>query len=316
MRPQYFIKKIPNKMKKQTLIYICLTLSIFTPTFGQKCDELERLIANCANDTNKVNLLWRWAGCYTGNNPDSVVILCKKGELLARELNFTEGVFKCLARPTASLYRLGKSEEAEKNIKEGRQFAIQLKDTFNILRFMDAYATFKLSQNESQEAIKICQEGLRISWATGETYRRPMFYLNMGNAYCSLGDAKKSIEASFQGLPYSEKAGDKGELAGFYINIAINMNNSQLDLEGRAKYARLALENALAVNKKFQVMAAQSILGEYYLTQKKDSVTSIQYIEQALKTAQQMNMKAQITQYFSLIGFYKNKAKSLNYNFT
>jgi tetratricopeptide (TPR) repeat protein len=314
----FLLKKAFLQMKNYTL-YTCLLLVFVwaTPVFAQKCEDIPALLPQMKEDTNKVNLLWRWAGCYTGNNPDSVVILCKQGLALARKLNFTEGVFKCLARPTASLSRLGRFDEAEKNVKEGQSFARQIRDTFNILRFIDAYCSFNAGQNKLKEVLDLSQEGLNISISTGETYRRPVFYIHLAQTYCSMGDSKKALEASFKALPYSEKSGDKGELALIYSNIAICLHNSQIDPEGIAKYARLAIENGTAVNKKFQVMTAQSLLGQYYLAEKKDSVLAVQYIEQALSTARQMNAQNQIANYLADLGriymLMENHNKAISY---
>jgi tetratricopeptide (TPR) repeat protein len=291
-------------MKSRVIYFLHFLWCFQLPISAQKCEELPTLVAQAPNDTNKVNLLWRWAGCYIANKPDSVILLCKQGEVLARQLNFTEGLFRCLARPSATLSSLGRFEEAERNAKAGEELSLLAKDTFNYLRFIDAYSTILSYQNKHKEVFELCEKGLKISISTGETYRRPVFYIKMGQAYGQKGDYRKSLEAFYKALPFSEKAGDKAELANIYINIANVTLNSQRDMDVVNKYARLALEYGTAINNRKNMMNAQYLLGEYHLETKKDTLIALQYFEQALENARYLKIPDYIAQYTSNLGRY------------
>ena len=75
---------------KNLTSFIFIFISFTAPLHSQKCEDLPTLIAQAKNDTNKVLLLWRWAGCFTGSNPDSVVSICKKGSDFAKKMNYLD----------------------------------------------------------------------------------------------------------------------------------------------------------------------------------------------------------------------------------
>ena len=287
---------------KNLTSFIFIFISFTAPLHSQKCEDLPTLIAQAKNDTNKVLLLWRWAGCFTGSNPDSVVSICKQGSDLAKKLNYTEGVFRCNARPTPSLMRLGRIEEAQSNLAYCAELAKNIRDTFNILRFKEAYCLFYAQQYLTEKIVETAKEGLRISIENNETYRRHAFYMSLATAYTMKGDAKKAIENYFTAIPLAEKADDKPSAVKAYGNIGIIYQNNEYDWNDCFKYTQLALKGALEINDQFTVMTSYSIISDYYTKFKHDTILGIKNAEQALVIARRMNLPREIATYTRDLG--------------
>lgn len=176
-------------------------------------DSLVLLLHKSAEDTNKVNLLWRTGVSIIYQHPQKALPYFKQGTALALKLNFTSGIEKCYNGTSMAFSFNAKYDSALLYINLAVPYAIK---AGNIRRLALAYlnrADVYTNLQNYADALKNCDTAITYAEQANNTDGLGRIHSIMNDIYTSLNQFTKALESLDKSDKYFEKVNNKQMIA-------------------------------------------------------------------------------------------------------
>lgn len=213
------IGKISSKgylfCKSATLLFFaCLLNGFLTPVFAQSNGEVEKL--------NKK------ATALIYSKPDSAAYYADQSILLARKINFQQGLADALVLSGHVDYFKGVSGKAKSNFDEAIKIYEKIHSSNGLAIAYIQYGRMYNLLAEYDKALYYLNRALSISKKAGDEKMLTDVYKNIGIVYFSRGELSKSMDYYYQGLFLAIKNHYNVLSAELYNDIGVIFKNMEV----------------------------------------------------------------------------------------
>ena len=272
-----------NKIKKYSLLFAFLFISISSFSQKAKADSLSTLLSSEKTDTIRIKLMWQLAGAVGVYNPDTALVLSYQALSQSKNIGYVEGESRSIGMLANTFIKLSNYPKAlelhierlklEEKRKNPRNMASVLNNIGIVYFYQEEYRTAlgyfskadTLIQQNKVEDLKYF-----IALNLGEVYNRLdisdsafTYYsksleiakgLNdgdligasmtgLGHSYLKLGSHTNSLVNYQTGIGYLKEAGDDEVLCEATLGLA-NLYEHTGRYDSAAYYAKMSLDIA------------------------------------------------------------------------
>lgn len=217
------------------LLFILLTVSVFSPAQADVSDSLLNLIHTAADDTNKVKLLNALSKSLFDADPDSSVAVAGISKVLAEQLEYRPGLALALKNMGIGYYLQGKYVEA----------------------------------------INSWQQALEVYELTGDKTGIANMLSNQGAVFFNQGDDAKALELHLKSLKLAEEIGDTLRILTSLTNIGVVYLNKPATYNKALEYFLRSYQLSLAIKDEYSIGTSTANLGELYYKLGDDSTALV-----------------------------------------
>lgn len=202
-------------MPKFITIACFIFIGIFKTISAQisETDSLLQLIKISAEDTNKVNLLWKTGVSIIYQYPQKAIPYFKQGTALALKLNFTSGIEKCYNATSLAFSFNAKYDSALIYINLAVPYAIKAGNNKRLaLAYLNRADVYSNLQNY-QEALKSCDSAIIYAEKANNNDGLGRIYSIMNDIYTSLNQIPKAFESLDKSDAYFAKVNNQQMIA-------------------------------------------------------------------------------------------------------
>jgi tetratricopeptide (TPR) repeat protein len=196
---------------------------LFTGTFvaQEKGDSLLNVLANQAEDTNKVNTLNALAWEYYSTNSNLSLNYAEQAFALGKKKNFKRGMASASNSIGIAYYFKGDYPEALKNYIRASELFDEGKDKKKVSAISNNIALIFLAEGNYADAENYFLKSLVIDQELGNKLGEAQAYNNIGNIYEERANYEKALEYYFKSLAIRKKINDFEGMPSTLTNIGI-----------------------------------------------------------------------------------------------
>jgi len=299
--------------------YFILFYLLFNYCLSQSQNNNDSLLSIFNNaklhDTVRLNAILDDAWKYNYSNPDSAIILAKKGLIFANEKGLKKSTARALNAIGNAYTKKGVYPKALSFFQQSLKLREEIKDTKGQASTLVNIGVVYLYLNDYPKALSHYNKSLKISKQSGNKAEQALALLNIGIIYKLQKNYNTSLVAQLKALKIYEELGEEDKYANCYSNIG-QTYSALSDFPKALDYHFKALKIIEDDDNKWEEALCISSIGEVYSKQKQSNKAISQFIK-ALQIAQelgdldtQMGLNELLYKEYKIIG---DKASALKY---
>jgi len=270
---------------KKFLLLIFL-ITCYESFLGQtkKLDSLNKVYHNKNEaDTNRLKALYTIAWSYTGDDPDTAIVLAEEELKLINSIpqeKRKRWIAKAYSTIGNALINKGDYANALTYFFTMVKLYEELKSIKSLATCYGYIGTVYFNQSNYPKALNYYLKNLKIAEEVGDKKGIENCYNNLGNVYLNLANYPKALSYHFKALQAYTASGNQQGIAACYINIGI-VYEKQVKNTQAIEYYLKGLEIMTALGDKQGIVSCHINMSNVYADQL-NYTTALNYLIKAL----------------------------------
>ncbi|RYZ48942.1 MAG: sensor histidine kinase, partial [Sphingobacteriales bacterium] len=271
-------------------------------------DSLLAVLEHQAQDTNRVNTMYRLAMYYERNNLDSATYFLETLRKLSEKLSYERGGLMYHERTAVVAFTNGDQVKALKSSEAGLALARKLQHTGSEIAMLNMLSICYQYMGKFQQELDYALQAQEKARQAKDTAKFVNMYHSLINAYGDLGQHRKAVDAGLTGLRLRKEY----KVTTGYVNRQYSSIAQNYEVLGITDSAEYYYTKAIAASKEMKDAFAegtiyQFITNLYSALGKYDKMLEMANL--SLQLARQLNSRTlESTAYYSIAAaYYYNK---------
>jgi two-component system, sensor histidine kinase and response regulator len=257
---------------------------------------------NSLNDTADVNRLNRLATAELGSNHDSAIEQLKQSIVIARKINYQQGLAAALLQQGHAYFFKGNLAEAKNDFDEASAIYEKLHDPNGLAECYSLYGRMYIMVANYSEALSYLDKALALDQRTGNQRQLTDCYKNLGIVYFSQGMLSKALDFYYDALFIAVKNHYDSNAAELNNNVGVILRDLGLSAEA-LQYFKKSMAYFQTTNNLFAIGTIDENFG-HVLLDELDYDHAIPYIRKAYPIAVKLNNKVLLASVYTDRGIY------------
>lgn len=254
------------------------------------------------SDTAEVNRLNKLGSSELGSNLDSAIGQLKQSIIIARKINYQQGLASALVQQGHAYFFKGRVEKAKKDFDEAVAIYKKLDNPNGLAECYSQYGRMYNMVANYSEALNYLNKAVALNQRTGNQRQLTDCYKNLGIVYFSQGMLSKALDYYYNALFIGVKNHYDATSAELDNDLGVILRDMGLSADA-LQYFKKSMAYFQTTNNLFAISTINENIAHVMLDER-DYDHAIPYIRKAYPIASKLNNKELIASVYTDIGIY------------